>query len=1529
MVTVLGSHPSGTQAAGQNAPASPTPQAGTASEPPAHGPNPNQPALPRPNAPSGGSFEGTVSSQSGFIPPDVGMAAGPTTIVAVSNGVIDLFSKDGATFGQLLSSQTLDNFFSAVKGAGGTFDPHAVYDPYQDLFWIVAATADNTSGQSRFVVAVSNDSTGLNGWTTFFTDARLDGSGDSHNWCDYPQIGIDAQAVYFTCNEFSFPVASGTFQYAKIRVMTKDQFLGAPVTVCCTWWDFWNLREGFLGIHTSFTIQPATMYGASTSDGEYLIDAHGDGGNDDTLEVFHITNPDNCCNGSSGPNLDQNSQGVGSFDAPPGGREPGTNFQFDTGDSRLLYAFWRKGVLTTGQNLDCSGVACLGFTQLNVSNFPNISTVNDWTFGSGDDRFYPAVAQATNTGNMTMVYTRSGPNTFAEVDQIGIDPSGAFVDQEQTVHSGGNTYISLDGDRNRWGDFFSASPDPDGSAVWVDGEFAGSDPCQCDWRTAIELTRPPENVTTLAPFRPVAGGPNPLTGTFNDFYQADTNLPVSANLWNAIGIREGADGTSVADTMFLFGDPTLDHLVKIDFTSPADNEYLLINNHLTPAGPYFPNVQPFTAGGPYSIEYAPGSINLGGGVTGQSNDLIRVYDAFLTSGTTYFVGLRPNAGTTSSYTVNLHSASSPSSGGGGPFFQSRNDAVVSSGRTTVGQPAFLTFNTGTDPSQPDAIVVVNNNGGAGTYGLFVDTAAPSGSIAINGGAAFTHNADVTLTLTATNPTSGDPVSDMHFSTDGFNFGPFQPFTRSVSLGLPSGEGSKTLFVQFRNGAGAVSATARASITLDTTPPTTVAGLSGLQSGSTFVTPVQVTLTAVDTLSGNASTVFQIDGGATQTYSAPFTVSTNGTHTVTFHGTDRAGNVESTKSISFTIANVATATPTPTRTSSPTTTPTRTNTPTATPPGATNTPAATATAGAGAWVSQTSGTTNTLKAVTCASATACEIAGANGTLLGTTAGGSPWSAQASGTASWLYGAACPSSSTCFAVGSGGTIRATTNGGASWAAQTSGTANRLRAIACPSTSTCVAVGDAGTIVGTINGGASWSAQSSGVASILYGVACPGATTCYAVGDGGVIRATTNGGGTWSPQSSGIAGAFYGVACPSVTTCYAVGVGGAIRATTNGGGIWSGQSSGTGTNLNSVSCPSASACTVAGNSGTILGTTNGGGTWSPQAGGTANNLNAVRCPGVSTCYAVGDNGTILKFTGGVPPTATPTATATPNTTWIAQTSGITTSLKGVSCPDTLTCAAVGAAGTILHTTNGGASWAAQASGTVRSLFAVNCPTASVCEAVGAGGTIVGTTNGGATWAAQASGTTNNLRGVSCVSATTCEAAGDGGTIVGTTNGGATWAAQASGTAANLNALGCVGTTTCLAVGASGTILGTTNTGGTWAPQTSGTTRSLFGVKCAGASLCWAVGFGGEIRTTTNGGATWTAQTGGTASQLNGANCSGSSVCVAVGAGGTIVATGNAGATWAAQASGTANNLNGVRCASTTICFAVGDGGTILRCG
>jgi len=81
---------------------------------------------------------------------------------------------------------------------------------------------------------------------------------------------------------------------------------------------------------------------------------------------------------------------------------------------------------------------------------------------------------------------------------------------------------------------------------------------------------------------------------------------------------------------------------------------------------------------------------------------------------------------------------------------------------------------------------------------------------------------------------------------------------------------------------------------DTVAPHTTGGVNGTSA------PVRVTLTATDSTSGVASTVYQLDGGSAVTYTGPFNVSAAGSHSLTFHSTDYAGNVEGTETLNFSV-----------------------------------------------------------------------------------------------------------------------------------------------------------------------------------------------------------------------------------------------------------------------------------------------------------------------------------------------------------------------------------------------------------------------------------------------------------------------------------------------------------------------------------------------------------------------------------------------------------------------------------------------------
>jgi photosystem II stability/assembly factor-like uncharacterized protein len=292
-----------------------------------------------------------------------------------------------------------------------------------------------------------------------------------------------------------------------------------------------------------------------------------------------------------------------------------------------------------------------------------------------------------------------------------------------------------------------------------------------------------------------------------------------------------------------------------------------------------------------------------------------------------------------------------------------------------------------------------------------------------------------------------------------------------------------------------------------------------------------------------------------------------------------------------------------------------------------------------------------------------------------------------------------------------------------------------------------------------------------------------------------------------------------------------------------------------------------------------------------------------------------------------ATPAVSLAAYAPWVAQKSGTTQPLRGVSFATASVGWAVGGGGIVLHTVNGGGAWSLQKAGTTQTLNGVAFVNEDLGWAVGGGGVILRTTNGGANWSVQKSGTTQTLYGVAFADASNGWAVGGGGVILHTTNGGGAWAAQTSTTTQPLNAVACADASTCWAVGNRNTVRHTTDGGKTWSTQATGLKKNtaLRAVTSGSASVAWIAADRGALRKTTNGGASWTAQTSGTGQTLYGSFAADASHVRVVGGNGTVRATSNGGGAWAAEGTPMIQALYEVACVGTHA-WAVGAAGTII---
>jgi hypothetical protein len=116
--------------------------------------------------------------------------------------------------------------------------------------------------------------------------------------------------------------------------------------------------------------------------------------------------------------------------------------------------------------------------------------------------------------------------------------------------------------------------------------------------------------------------------------------------------------------------------------------------------------------------------------------------------------------------------------------------------------------------------VTDDDGGSNEYttNVTVNNVYPIGTIQINNGATTTNNSIVNLTLSATDPPPGSNVGQMRFRNENTEtWSVWEPYQTSRQWQLSDGNGTKTVFVEYKDNAGNVSqGTISDQIQLDTT-----------------------------------------------------------------------------------------------------------------------------------------------------------------------------------------------------------------------------------------------------------------------------------------------------------------------------------------------------------------------------------------------------------------------------------------------------------------------------------------------------------------------------------------------------------------------------------------------------------------------------------------------------------------------------------------------------------------------------------------
>jgi photosystem II stability/assembly factor-like uncharacterized protein len=320
-----------------------------------------------------------------------------------------------------------------------------------------------------------------------------------------------------------------------------------------------------------------------------------------------------------------------------------------------------------------------------------------------------------------------------------------------------------------------------------------------------------------------------------------------------------------------------------------------------------------------------------------------------------------------------------------------------------------------------------------------------------------------------------------------------------------------------------------------------------------------------------------------------------------------------------------------------------------------------------------------------------------------------------------------------------------------------------------------------------------------------------------------------------------------------------------------------------------------------------------------------------------------------------------------WQAQKSGTTQPLYGVACLTAIRCKAVGAAGTILYTKNGGATWRPQRNplqGTSAILYRIACIAPSSCYVIARPNAILVTHDGGATWSTHVipvPGIGTSLTDPTCLGAQAYDNRGRltvcrvGLLDIACVNV-RTCFAVATPALPPFNPTGtsCVNVHTCFVVGKPSTIWLTNDGGATWVRQVIPPTvpcqadcanqtfpYPLEWVSCLRSGVCRAGGtrfmgghdgFAQAVIETTRPGTPWRLlNPGDNRFSPDAAKCPTPTLCYGVytsshfDPGTSVVVSRDAGATWQGESSGSNRLRYDIACPTETTCYTVGNRGTI----
>jgi hypothetical protein len=334
----------------------------------------------------------------------------------------------------------------------------------------MANDAASRPPKGYFVVAVSATSDPKGKWYVYRLPPEDADGPDNRGLVDYPQLGLDRDAVYLSQNFFPF---DGSSISVSIVALDKAAMYNGDAVTANHFDNLDNPNDDYL----DFTVQPALQPFSGGSDGTYyflnsVFPRSAGTPLASTLTQWELTNP------LDDPTLRCFIVEVDSYTGPPTAEQPDSEKNISTIGRRLMNLDYNpeSGTLWAAHAtaISWNGVDIRSAIRWYEVDPVSRSLVQSGIYGDPGSSYY--IPTVSSDGDSTViVHNVSGPGTFPRMDVAGrtADFSQNVLEDAEIVQEGESRYNYGEGSPvMRWGDYNGVSVDPQTGHFWTVSQYS-------------------------------------------------------------------------------------------------------------------------------------------------------------------------------------------------------------------------------------------------------------------------------------------------------------------------------------------------------------------------------------------------------------------------------------------------------------------------------------------------------------------------------------------------------------------------------------------------------------------------------------------------------------------------------------------------------------------------------------------------------------------------------------------------------------------------------------------------------------------------------------------------------------------------------------------------------------------------------------------------------------------------------------------------------------------------------------------------